>query len=67
MKTYLIKHQSPGVYSLSFLQNGFEHQILLNTRETVFMQLILQSLSERLENKTTGADLQPAWGNSNLN
>lgn len=66
MKTYLIKQQSPGVYSLSFLQDGLESQVLLNAREIVFVQLVLQSVSERLENKIPGA-CQPAWGNSNLN
>jgi hypothetical protein len=66
MKTYLIKNQAPGVYSLSFLHSGLESQILLNARETLFFQLVLQSLSERAEEKP-GAQLTPAWGNSSLN
>lgn len=66
MKTYLIKNQAPGVYSISILADGLESQILLNTRETLFFQLVLQSMAERLEQKP-GAQLNPAWGNSNLN
>lgn len=67
MKTYLIKHHAPGVYSLSFLQNGFQTEIALTARETIFFQLVLQGVAERLENKLPGADLKPAWGNSSLN
>jgi hypothetical protein len=66
MKNYLIKHQAPGVYSISILQGGLESQILLNARETIFFQLVLQSLAERMEEKP-GAQLNPAWGNSSLN
>jgi hypothetical protein len=67
MKSYIIKNQAPGVYSLSFLKDGLETQIVLNTRETIFFQLVLQGISERLENKIPGADINPAWGNSSLN
>ncbi|OZB71363.1 MULTISPECIES: hypothetical protein [unclassified Thiomonas] len=66
MKNYLIKHQAPGVYSISILADGLESQILLNSRETIFFQLVLQSMAERLEQKP-GAQMTPAWGHSNLN
>ncbi|MEL5849966.1 MAG: hypothetical protein U7M05_11475 [Candidatus Igneacidithiobacillus chanchocoensis] len=67
MKTYTITTHSPCRYALSFHEQGFETQIALTPRETIFLQLVLQSVAERLESKIPHADMVPAWGNSGLN
>jgi len=64
---YVILNLVPNSYKIIISRGYVHHEIVLSQRETVFFQLILQSLRERMEDKLPGGDIAPDWKNPNLN